>query len=442
MSGKEKEVKIGFLQIALATTMLLSLTYWSYYTFIPGGVSGFVNTMFKIPGDDLVKHQLVNFDEGANELVFASVSASKVKEYTGGKTVSKKAIDKKYIFDFSFHERNSKDHGYVKSSLEFYVKAPPLGDYPIYLEPLIGFTIIAFVIGLFIVIVITMLLPPSIGIMSALFYETIYNTKVKIRLQTGFSEEVIEILTLPDKQLRAVERDKLETVFRVVWRRTITESEMESDHRMMFDDVWDDEIDEVRFRNDLLYERIKEYYSEFVKTEIADTRDGRVWMSNKLLLGKGIRLYMAHHFSHKFANNVTGLAYGGAAVLIIAVGIRGLKFIPANRPSAILFAIFLEFTLLILMAVTLFYTEEEERTDKMLKRMEDANRSQLTTLKAQKDDIHSMSTALVGQQSDLIKARVENAISEYLTSGDQVQKQIAQSIADKIVFNISETENK
>jgi len=440
MSGKEKEVKIGFVQIIIAAAIFFSVTYLTFYEFIPSGSANFVVPLFKPSGDDSEKIGFVNFDEGGSALVFASVAKAKEDELKEGKTISKKAINKEYIFDFTFQERISKVHGYVKSDSEFYVKAPPLGEHAIILEPYIGFTIIAVVIGFVIMMTLTMIFPARIGIMAALFEETIHHTKTKIRLQTGFSEEIVEILTLPNKQLRAIDRNKLESAFRVVWKRTITESEMESDHRIMFDDVWDDEMDEVKFRNEGLYTRIREYYSEFVETEIADCRDGRVWKNNTLLIGKGIRLYMAHHFSHKFANNVTGMAYGGAAVLIIAVGIRGLKFIPANKPSFILFAIFLEFALLSLMAVTLFYTEEEERTDKMLKRMEDANRSQLTTLKAQKEDIHSLANALVGQQSDIIKSRVENAISDYMTSGDQVQRQIATSIAEKIVFNLADND--
>ena len=221
------------------------------------------------------------------------------------------------------------------------------------------------------------------------------------------------------------------------WEKTITEAEKTSDRRVMFDDVWDDETDSVFFRNEAIYNRITEYFSQFVYTEILHTKDGRDWKKNKIWVNKGLRLYMVHHFTHQFANNVTGLAYGGAAVLIIAVGIRGLKFIPASRPSLIMGAIFLEFSMLSLMAVSLFYTEEEERTDKMLKRMEDANRAQLEALKEQQEDIAQLASALVGQSSEIIKQKVENTISEYLTSGDQVNQQIAEAIAEKLVFDIS-----
>ncbi|MFW6276446.1 MAG: hypothetical protein ACOC2K_02090, partial [Bacteroidota bacterium] len=83
---------------------------------------------------------------------------------------------------------------------------------------------------------------------------------------------------------------------------------------------------------------------------------------------------------------------------------------------------------------------EEERMDKMLKKMEDASKSQLETLKGSQEDIHQLANALVGQTSEIIRTRVENAISDYMTSGDQVQKQIAEEIAKKITFNLRSAE--
>jgi hypothetical protein len=90
------------------------------------------------------------------------------------------------------------------------------------------------------------------------------------------------------------------------------------------------------------------------------------------------------------------------------------------------------------MAVTLIYTEEEERMDKMLKKMEDANRSQLEALRGQQADIHQLSNALVGQTAEIIRARVETAIEEYMTSGDQIQRVVAEEIAKKIMFGLRE----
>jgi hypothetical protein len=269
------------------------------------------------------------------------------------------------------------------------------------------------------------------------FAEQISHVKTNVRLQTGFSDEIVDILTLPGSQLEQIDRERVENAFRIIWGKSVTEAEKSSDYKISFDDVWDEDTDVVFFRNNAIYQRIKEYFSEFVEVEINNTKHARSWLRNRLHFFKGLRLYMAQHFSHHYSNTVTGLAYAGAAILIIAVGIRGLKLIPAAKPSLIMGAIFLEFSLLSLMAVTLLYTQEEERTDKMLKRMEDANRSQLEAIKGQSEDIHQLANALVGQSSDIVRKKVEATISEYLTSGDQVNAQIAQAIADKIVFDVS-----
>ena len=182
----------------------------------------------------------------------------------------------------------------------------------------------------------------------------------------------------------------------------------------------------------LLIQRIKEIFSDFLVKEIEDTRGGISWRMNHLMLGKGLRLYMAHHFTEKYSNNVTGMAYGGAAALIVSVGIRGLKFIPASRPSLIMTAIALEASMLILMAITLFYTEEEERMDKMLKKMEDANRSQLDVLRDQQGDMHQLAEALVGTTAEVIKTKVEKAVSEYLTSEDKIKQELAEAVLKNI----------
>src|SRR5439155_1434079 len=86
----------------------------------------------------------------------------------------------------------------------------------------------------------------------------------------------------------------------------------------------------------------------------------------------GMNTYMRFHFTEEYSNTVTGMAYGGAAFLIFVVGIRGLKFIPATKPSFILFALGVEFSMLVLLATTVIFTIEEERTDRIMKQMVDA----------------------------------------------------------------------
>jgi anaerobic ribonucleoside-triphosphate reductase len=74
----------------------------------------------------------------------------------------------------------------------------------------------------------------------------------------------------------------------------------------------------------------------------------------------------------------------------------------------------------------------------MLKKMEDAARGQLETLEQQSRDIHRLAEALEGGTTELIRKRVEQAITEYLTSDDSVRRMIAEEISRKILIGIRE----
>ncbi len=80
-------------------------------------------------------------------------------------------------------------------------------------------------------------------------------------------------------------------------------------------------------------------------------------------IGGAIKFYMRQYFTIKYSNTILGMVYIGAAALIIIIGIRGLKFIPPSEPSIILFALGLEFVLLIVYALTLMYSRQEDMPD-------------------------------------------------------------------------------
>ena len=124
--------------------------------------------------------------------------------------------------------------------------------------------------------------------------------------------------------------------------------------------------------NQRLLSRREDINLESVESEIEYINIGQRYLEGKGGFMGGISTYMKFHFVEHYANTVQGLAYAGAAFLIIVVGIRGLKFIPAIKPSPILFALGVEFSLLCLLALSLLYTEEEERIDRILKQMVDA----------------------------------------------------------------------
>jgi hypothetical protein len=137
-----------------------------------------------------------------------------------------------------------------------------------------------------------------------------------------------------------------------------------------------DEVESI-LRNDpennqRLLARREDINLESIQSEIEHINQGQRYLDAKGGFMGGISTYMKFHFTEHYANMVQGLAYAGAAFLIIMIGIRGLKFIPAVKPSPILMALGIEFSLLCLLALTLMYTEEEERTDRILKQMVDA----------------------------------------------------------------------
>jgi hypothetical protein len=75
-----------------------------------------------------------------------------------------------------------------------------------------------------------------------------------------------------------------------------------------------------------------------------------------------IKFYMREYFTDRYSNAVLGLVYMGAAVLIIVIGMRGLKFLPATDPSVVLSALGLEFILLVTYAAILMYGRNEDQT--------------------------------------------------------------------------------
>lgn len=436
-SVKTKKHNVGVQHVVLLLAMSATFFYFYFFSLVPQLIAGFVVPLFEPSMDQQQKIGFAKF-EG-----LAWGTTTKEKEMQAiGKPIAKDLINREYIFDFSWNSRNEEEHGYSKNATEFYAKAPVLGDNAIILEPWLGFSILALIFSLITSLLITMFMPSTIGFMAVLIDRQIDNTKVKLRLQTGFADEIIDLLIMPDDKLAEKDISEVRSAFRLVWDRTMTEDIASPFQSARFDDVFDNDTDIVFFRNEAIYTRIKEFFSDFVVIEIIDLKNGLLWRRNRLHMTKGFRLYMSHHFTEKYSNLVTGLAYGGAAFLIVAVGIRGLKFIPATRPSFILLAISLEFMLLSLLAVTLMYTEEEERMDKMLKKMEDANRSQLEALRGQQADIHQLSNALVGQTAEIIRTRVETAIEDYMTSGDQIQKVVAEEIAKKIMFSLREEKPK
>ncbi len=427
MTAKEvpghHEAKTGFQHYLVLLILFATFTFGFYQFIIPKAMEAMVVSLFSPDGVKLPRIDGV-LAEKANE---SAVYNGKMKG----------VIKTDYIFDFTSRHRTLENDGYVKESSEWVVKAPKLGEEAIVLEPIMAVSILAAVLGASLSMLLTLILPSSIGVMANKVDREITHTKAKIRLQTGFSDSVVDILTMPDNKLSAMSADEsarktIATAFDIIWQRT-EQGEQHGAHRHIeLSDLLHDDTDIVEFRKEVINMRITEFFSDFVQQEIEDVISAQEYSRNHLQFMKGLRLYMSHHFTEKYANNVTGAAYGGAAILIVVIGVRGLKFIPPTRPSLILGAIFLEGSMLALLAFTLVYTQEEERMDKMLKKMEDANRSQLGTLEDVSKDMHTLASALVEGNSEMIKEKVKLAVSEYLANPVNIRGELADEIARKL----------
>jgi hypothetical protein len=61
----------------------------------------------------------------------------------------------------------------------------------------------------------------------------------------------------------------------------------------------------------------------------------------------------------KYENNVQGLAYLGAGILILFIGLRGLQIIGKNDPLFIVLPLEIEFTIISLLGLLIFYKPDE-----------------------------------------------------------------------------------
>jgi hypothetical protein len=77
-------------------------------------------------------------------------------------------------------------------------------------------------------------------------------------------------------------------------------------------------------------------------------------------LAKGFGRFMQKVFVPAYKYHVQSFVLGAAGVLVVTVGLRGLGVLPVE---IIYLALALEFTLLVLWAITVFFTEEEEITE-------------------------------------------------------------------------------
>jgi hypothetical protein len=71
--------------------------------------------------------------------------------------------------------------------------------------------------------------------------------------------------------------------------------------------------------------------------------------------------WMVAEMVHSYENNVQGIAYLGAAVLIFVIGLRGIQVLTKEDTAFIIVALLLEFTLIGVLGLMLFYKPEESK---------------------------------------------------------------------------------
>ncbi len=131
--------------------------------------------------------------------------------------------------------------------------------------------------------------------------------------------------------------------------------------------------EQLEIMNEILKADLRELHemsSESIMSleDLKILRKALIWLQSPIYMkilkvNDGLKMYMRFYFTVQYANTMLGMVYIGAAVLIITIGLRGIKFIPPTQPSYVLFALGLEFSLLLVFAVTTIYQRQEDEQE-------------------------------------------------------------------------------
>jgi hypothetical protein len=257
--------------------------------------------------------------------------------------------------------------------------APDNGSEAIYrLNPMLAFMPFIISFGLGFAFYITAVLPASVGFVRQKIQREIVNSLDKVARQI-YHERV-------EKDHRQVESNLMEMDIRHL-------HELAEIHNIPFHEL-------ETLRKALIWRRLP-----------------RLWQTLKI--NHAIRLYMRNYFTIEYGNPMLGIVYIGAAVLIIVIGLRGLKFIPASEPSIIIFALGLEFVLLILYALTVIYSRDEDVAAVV---EAPAGNQSVTTLEAIASSLQSLAsrersgiTGPAAPTSSVNSREVENILRIFIT---------------------------
>ncbi len=135
-------------------------------------------------------------------------------------------------------------------------------------------------------------------------------------------------------------------------------------------------------------------------------------------LGGGFSRFMQRIFVPTYKHHVQSFVLGAAGILVVTVGLRGLGVLPV---LIVYIALALEFTLLLLWAITVYFTEEEEITENGGKKAEQV-------LTADQTEALALSIRQLGKQIELLEMRLHATESrfEQLAGVDVSLRQISE----------------
>lgn len=163
--------------------------------------------------------------------------------------------------------------------------------------------------------------------------------------------------------------------------------------------------------------------------------------------------FMVYTFIPQYANNVVGLVYAGAAILIIVVGLRGLGSTVADNPLVpgflidfesgkikilfVMIALYIEFAMLLLLATVTFFTPEGDidtkKDDKKGPATIDVSKIDEATIEVEKAQkrLQSQFDSLKKSTEDEINL-IEAYLDKFSVLSDKVNKIQTQNIESLI----------
>jgi hypothetical protein len=361
--------------------------------------------------------------EDASVVTFGGVAASATREGVSfrGHDVRRSYITGEYIVDFTGQVRLRDIHGYSKAANEWLIQSPKIGDEPIYLRPE-AFAVFSLLIGLCAAFACTLVISPRIGLLAAATEREIENTRLRIVLESGLSADTVDVLTMTERSLQKAseqEPERVANAFATAWDMVM--KNMGDKQRLQYREQHNfgavPKGYEMQCR-EYIMRQMQSALPQSIVIPLQQTLQARQWQANRLRFFSGFRLYMSQYFAPRYANSVTGLAYGGAALLIVAIGLRGLRFLSAARPSWILAAISIEFAALFLLALTNFYAQESSSAEHSLKHIE--------------DDMRKLATVVDTGNAEFIERSVQRAVEEYVAGPKVMEENFAKVISERV----------